>query len=379
MDFASLMSAQISKSSSPTNPEDSSSYPNGAAARYQKRADLQAGRDRVYREEQAARETERLQRTDKKRRQDEEEAQKHREREAKRLRLADEVKQKKIEEDEKCERERRKRLGLPEAPPLPGAVILGQENGDQNTIADLEDEQLYTRLRGLDQPAKMFGETHKERLERYRDVLPRNTRQGAVADPSQPVSTSLAPVSEDDTTVSAKIPPTDDQGGRLLLSRRLTTWFNVIFREWGVALARRDENTKRSFSGMSATNSHAQVLQHLRPLFRKLEQLPSNPEVLPNDLLQPLVQIVFAAQQRRYVDANDGYLKLSIGKAAWPIGVTMVGIHERSAREKLHGGDGEKAHIMSDESTRKILQSIKRCLSFAQVKWPPENLGQLMG
>lgn len=55
----------------------------------------------------------------------------------------------------------------------------------------------------------------------------------------------------------------------------------------------------------------------------------------------------------------------------------MVGIHERSAREKLHGG--EKGHVMGDEVTRKFLQSIKRCLTFAQVRWPPENLRQLMG
>jgi pre-mRNA-splicing factor 18 len=56
----------------------------------------------------------------------------------------------------------------------------------------------------------------------------------------------------------------------------------------------------------------------------------------------------------------------------------MVGIHERSAREKLHESD-KKAHIMSDETTRKYLQSIKRCLSFAQTRWPPNDQLQLMG
>jgi pre-mRNA-splicing factor 18 len=64
--------------------------------------------------------------------------------------------------------------------------------------------------------------------------------------------------------------------------------------------------------------------------------------------------------------------------SAWPIGVTMVGIHERSAREKLHESD-KTAHIMSDETTRKYLQSIKRCLSFAQTRWPPDDQLQLMG
>ena len=107
-------------------------------------------------------------------------------------------------------------------------------------------------------------------------------------------------------------------------------------------------------------------------LFRKFET--GNIE---DSLLEPIVEIVKALQERRYVDANDGYLRLSIGKAAWPIGVTMVGIHERSAREKLH--NGEKGHVMGDEITRKFLQSIKRCLTFAQVRWPPEDLRQLMG
>lgn len=29
-------------------------------------------------------------------------------------------------------------------------------------------------------------------------------------------------------------------------------------------------------------------------------------------------------------------VRLSVGNAAWPMGVTMVGIHERAAREKIN-------------------------------------------
>ena len=50
-----------------------------------------------------------------------------------------------------------------------------------------------------------------------------------------------------------------------------------------------------------------------------------------------------------------------------------------SAREKLHEHGRETAHILSDESTRKYLQAIKRCLSFAQTRWPPDDHMQLMG
>ena len=58
--------------------------------------------------------------------------------------------------------------------------------------------------------------------------------------------------------------------------------------------------------------------------------------------------------------------------------MTQVGIHERSARERLNESE-KTTHILSDEATRKYLQSIKRCLTFAQTRWPPEDQMQLMG
>lgn len=36
-----------------------------------------------------------------------------------------------------------------------------------------------------------------------------------------------------------------------------------------------------------------------------------------------------------YIQANDAYLQMAIGNAPWPIGVTMVGIHARTGREKI--------------------------------------------
>jgi len=200
----------------------------------------------------------------------------------------------------------------------------------------------------------------------------------ALPTPDNPIPTNLEPVPEAEMKIPATLPPVSDSVARLYLSRQLTSWFTLVLREWSNALAGRAVATKQTFQGQAAANSMTQAVSHLKPLYRKLEKSPKKPSELPDDLLVPLAEIVRAAQERRYVDANDGYLKLSIGKAAWPIGVTMVGIHERSAREKLHESDN-KAHIMSDETTRKILQSVKRCLSFAQTRWPPEDLGQLMG
>lgn len=58
---------------------------------------------------------------------------------------------------------------------------------------------------------------------------------------------------------------------------------------------------------------------------------------------------------------------MAIGNAPWPIGVTMVGIHARTGREKIFSK--HVAHVLNDETQRKYIQvsypdwmlSIKSC------------------
>ncbi len=69
-----------------------------------------------------------------------------------------------------------------------------------------------------------------------------------------------------------------------------------------------------------------------------------------------------------YVKAHDQYILLAIGNAAWPIGVTMVGIHARGGRERIQSN--KIAHAMDDERTLKYLTSIKRLITYAQKKYP---------
>jgi len=96
-------------------------------------------------------------------------------------------------------------------------------------------------------------------------------------------------------------------------------------------------------------------MRNIAPLFRLLKK-----KTLAQDILVPTYEIVMMMRNREYVKANDAYLRLSIGtysffyitshhydgltdrpiridkgNAPWPMGVTMVGIHERSAREKI--------------------------------------------
>lgn len=54
------------------------------------------------------------------------------------------------------------------------------------------------------------------------------------------------------------------------------------------------------------------------------------------------------------LQANDAYLQMAIGNAPWPIGVTMVGIHARTGREKIFSK--HVAHVLNDETQRKYIQ-----------------------
>ncbi|KAI9769476.1 MAG: mRNA splicing protein prp18 [Candelina submexicana] len=361
MDFASLMSKEISKTSSTSKAAE-------PQKKYLKRAEVEAQREAAYIAEQQRLQAEKEEKARNKRKFEEEEADRNREREEKRRRLAEESRRRREEEEEKKERARRKRLGLPELPPK-------NDERDGTPLADGEDDmledELVTKLRALGEPARLFGEGHRQRLKRYK----RLTAKSLTPQPTQtsgPIPTTLELVPEAEMKVPKSVPK--DPEGRAFLFRQLASYFTMVLSEWAVALAQRPDSVKQSFQGKAAYNGMVQARENMRPLFRRFER-----GELEDGILEPVVDIVKAAQERRYVDANDGYLTLSIGKAAWPIGVTMVGIHERSAREKLHESDKGAAHIMSDEVTRKFLQSIKRCLSFAQTRWPPDDQLQLMG
>ncbi|WVR08994.1 hypothetical protein IAU60_006054 [Kwoniella sp. DSM 27419] len=146
---------------------------------------------------------------------------------------------------------------------------------------------------------------------------------------------------------------------------------NVV-KEWEEWMYARPDEIKRSTQGKVAAATQVQSAQNLKPLFRSLRSRDLAP-----DVVRLLAEIVHHMQLRSYQKANDAYLRLSIGNAAWPIGVTSVGIHERSAREKI--GQDNIAHVLNDEVSRKYIQAVKRLLTFSQTIRPPADVSQLMG
>lgn len=113
---------------------------------------------------------------------------------------------------------------------------------------------------------------------------------------------------------------------------------------------------------------------------------------LPEDISDSLTEIVVHLFNRNYLKVNlikveyklgqflsfacshfqasDAYLQMAIGNAPWPIGVTMVGIHARTGREKIFSKN--VAHVMNDETQRKYIQGLKRLMTKCQEYYPTD-------
>ncbi|CCD27454.1 mRNA splicing protein PRP18 NDAI_0K02630 [Naumovozyma dairenensis CBS 421] len=135
------------------------------------------------------------------------------------------------------------------------------------------------------------------------------------------------------------------------VSMQCNLYLHTLLKEWGA----------------NSEKYHPELLnetkRNLFPLFVKLRKCS-----LESDLLISLATIVYHLQQAT-VDTNEinsaieSYMKLSLGNVAWPIGVTQIGIHERSAHSKIRG-QVQRANVMIDEVTRLWITSIKRLISF---------------
>lgn len=300
MDFAALMSKEISKTSSSSSPP-----PTESTKKYLRRADIEAQRQEAYVKDQQALQREREVKLQQKRKYDEEEGIRAQERDEKRRRLAEESRIRREAEEKQKEKARRKRLGLPDLPPEK------QEGTDDTPVReaeeDIPDDELFTQLRTLKEPITLFGETHKQRLRRYRKLTaPELLSQ--IPQSTGPIPTTLVLVPE----ASMKVPPSVpcDEEGRRFLFRQLASYFTMVLIEWELALSQRPNSVKESFQGKAAYSAMVQSRENMRPLFNKFEK-----GELEDGILEPVVEIVRASQERRYVDANDGYLRLSIGKA----------------------------------------------------------------
>lgn len=295
MDFASLMSKEISKAKG--DPDK----------KYVRRGEEEAARVAAYNEEQERSRQEREERMARKRKMDEEEAERRREREDKKRRLAEESRQRREEEEAAKDRERRQKLGLPEVP----AMRDPDETPATEEEPDMADEELIEKLRELEEPVRLFGESHLARLRRYYQLLKRSLLEPKRRLTTGPLPTTLEPVPEIEMKIASTLPK--DADSRHFLYRQLASYFNMLLSEWELALSRRELSVKQSVPGRQAYTAMVQSRDNMKPLIRKFEK-----SELEDNILRAIIEIVTKAQQRRYVDANDAYLRLSIGKAYVP-------------------------------------------------------------
>merc|ERR1712227_607092 len=92
---------------------------------------------------------------------------------------------------------------------------------------------------------------------------------------------------------------------------------------------------------------------------------------MPNNVKKGISLMISAMEEGNYIHAGAVLLNaIAIGNAPWPIGVTQVGIHTKSAaREKIstsHLNKNAAAHIMGNEATRKYLHGLKRLITHIQ-------------
>ncbi|KAI8922752.1 Prp18 domain-containing protein [Entophlyctis helioformis] len=270
-------------------------------------------------------------------------------------------------------------------------------------LIHLTDDDVVKRLRSRDQPIRLFGESNVQRLKRLRIVESTEERtegqRNDFRDMLQATDKGLAEklLRGKDTTddgdgqfestaskkkkIQATELDTIDtsivslellESDRDLTYNLIAIYIKRVLVEWDKAFQERPDEEKRTTQGKLQAATIAQAGEYLKPFFKSIKRRD-----LPDDVLARVTEICQYMQMREYTRANDSYLRLSIGNAPWPIGVTMVGIHERSGRERIFAS--QIAHALNDETQRKWIQSIKRLMTFAQIRWPPSDLAKLVG
>lgn len=248
------------------------------------------------------------------------------------------------------------------------------------------DEEVIQRLRELGEPTKLFAETPEARKDRLEEAerkavieRKRKARLDAAKADETPELEPLENLSPDSEELQIKL--SDIKKNPVKLYEKLYRYFSVICQEWSKSMDERDLEVKNSPEGQEALKIQQQCLEDFRPLIKSLKRkvcpfsgkrLTKN---LEPDVFQLITEMMYYCQQREYLQASDVYYKLSIGNAAWPIGVVAVGIHERSSADKIQYA----SHVFNDEATRKWVQGTKRWLTFAQAKWPPADRRKMMG
>ena len=185
-------------------------------------------------------------------------------------------------------------------------------------------------------------------------------REGQTSDSMNTETESVSPTKEDSRSNERKEDEfaKSDEG-------RIYHWINRLLIGWREELDNRPAFEKQTAQGRQNEAAVRECEEKLAPLLRLLET-----KTLEKNILEHLIGIVHECDNREYRRAFDRYIQLTIGNAPWPIGVTMVGIHARSGREKI--AESKVKHLMKDETVRAYMTSFKRLMTRCQTVSPPD-------
>mmetsp|Transcript_24185 Transcript_24185/g.45472 ORF Transcript_24185/g.45472 Transcript_24185/m.45472 type:complete len:383 (+) Transcript_24185:253-1401(+) len=171
-------------------------------------------------------------------------------------------------------------------------------------------------------------------------------------------SVEAPPLSVSSSKSSSSSSPKEDES--LWDSNKIIYYyFKRLLKSWESDLLARTEEERKTSRGKMEKITFNQCKDYIKPLFKQLRLGTLDPSMESS-----ILKIVSYCRSGEFVKANDCYIDIAIGRAAWPIGVTMVGIHARAGREKL--AENKVAHVMNSEMSRKYLTSVKRLVSYEQ-------------
>jgi len=256
------------------------------------------------------------------------------------------------------------------------ATLFGEDDASRGArLKRVERDLVVEETYAVGQQANVMLEIQKEEeAERHRMLRKEAALKESAAERSREAAgeQALVEYSEKDRLEAAfksaalRI-ATEQKEKEMDVQDAIVSYIRRMLAEWAQEMDDRPEEVKRSGDGKQAMHQFRATSKSFETLYERVES-----RTLQDDIKAALWLMVKAMKERNYLYASETYVRLAIGNAPWPIGVTSVGIHERSAREKISFAMNGQAHIMNDEATRKFIHAFKRLMTWVQSAYPTD-------
>lgn len=240
-----------------------------------------------------------------------------------------------------------------------------RERGQPIKLFAETDEESYLRLKQLEisEPdlSNGVGNDYKAAMDKVNDEINNacSVVDGSSTNNTDVSTTDLNTNIEEIQALVQELSPANSSNDERIIAKDceiMSKFLRFILESWGKRLNSRPIEEKTSQDGKNISARYTSTRANLKPLFRLLKK-----NSISSDILRQLKLIAKDLVERNYREAQSHYIEMSVGNAAWPMGVTMVGIHARTGREKI--SQNNIAHALNDETQRKYIQGIKRLIT----------------